>query len=171
MGTPVWCEVHVPAPGRRSWAGFRALEAFLETAVKAAGVGALSGVGGSHPIGGGDPTDCLYLELCDLQPGLVLVRETLLQQEAPRGTIVMYYLRRADEGEWVAYPVYDPEPDFVIGEPVQVIVNHRNRRTLKGVIRQIRWHKESGAFSYYLMGDGGRKVAKAYFKGDLKKVK
>jgi hypothetical protein len=67
--------------------------------------------------------------------------------------------------------LYNPEPDFAIGEPVQVIMNHRNRRTRTGVIRQVRWHKESETFSYYLMEDGGRKVAKAFFKGDLKKVK
>jgi hypothetical protein len=171
MGAPVWCEVHVPAPGRRSWTGFRALEESLATAVKAAGVGALAGVGGSHPIGGGVPTACLYLELCDLQPGLALVRETLRQQQAPRETVVRYYLRRADGGEWAAYPVYDPEPDFAVGEPVQVIPNHRNRRTRTGVIRRVRWNSESRKFSYYLMENGGRKVAKAFFKGDLKKVK
>jgi hypothetical protein len=147
------------------------LEESLATAVKSAGVGALTGAGGTHPIGGGVPTDCLYLELCDLQPGLALVRETLLRKQAPRGTVIQYYLRRADGGEWAAYPVYDSEPDFAVGEPVQVIINHRNRRTLKGVVRRVRWDKESGTFSYFLMGDGGRKVAKAFFKGDLKKVK
>src|SRR5215472_12385098 len=114
MGAPVWCEVHVPAPGRRSWSGFRALEESLATAVKVAGVSALAGAGGSHPVGGGVATDCLYLELSELQPGLALVRETLLQQQTPRGTVVQYYLRRADGGEWAEYPVYDPEPDFAV---------------------------------------------------------
>jgi hypothetical protein len=171
MGPPVWTEVHVPAPGRRSWVGFRALEESLETAVKAAGVGVLTGVGSSHLIGGGQPTDCLYLELCDLQLGLALVRETLLQQGAPRGTCIQYYLRRGEDGQWVDYPVHDPEPAFALGEAVQVIVNHRNRRTLNGVIRQVRWNNESRTFSYYLIDNDGRKVAKAFFQGDLKKVK
>jgi hypothetical protein len=81
------------------------LEEAFAAAVKASGVGGLAGVGGAHPIGGGDPTDCLYLELCDLQAGLSLVRETLLQQGAPRGTLVQYYLRSADGGQWVEYPL------------------------------------------------------------------
>jgi hypothetical protein len=171
MGAPVWCEVHVPAPGRRSWTGFRTLEESLATAVKAACVGALAGAGGTHPIGGGVPTDCLYLELCDLRRGLTLVRETLLQQQAPRETVVQYYLQRGDGGEWSEYPVYDPEPDFAVGDPVQVILNHRNRRTRKGIIRRVRWNNESRTFSYYLVEDGDQKLAKAFFKGDLKKVK
>jgi hypothetical protein len=170
MEAPVWCEVHVPAPGGRSWTGFRALEEALATAVKVAGVGALAGAGGAHPLDG-VPTDCLYLELGDLQSGLALVRETLLQQQTPQGTVVQYYLRHADGGEWAEHPVYDPEPDFAVGEPVQVIRNHLNRRTRKGVIRRVRWDQESRTFSYYLMEEGGRKVAKAFFKGDLKKVK
>lgn len=62
-----------------------------------------------------------------------------------------------------------PEPEFVQGQRVRVVLNERNRTPHEGTIRAAVWHYKLGRFHYYLL-EGGRKVSKRYAAEDLQPV-
>jgi len=62
-----------------------------------------------------------------------------------------------------------PQQEFEIGDPVEVLVNHRNSTTRTGLIARAIWHHKDACYNYYLEVDGTQ-VSKRYFAGDLARV-
>jgi len=61
------------------------------------------------------------------------------------------------------------KPELLVGQPVRVILNERNKTLHTGAIRQIIWHSKDQRFNYYIAVDG-KKVSKRYFIEDLEAI-
>jgi hypothetical protein len=59
-----------------------------------------------------------------------------------------------------------PQPTFVVGQRVRVVLNERNRTPHTGTIREIIRHFQQARYNYYLE-EGGKKVSKRYCEEDL----
>ncbi len=60
-----------------------------------------------------------------------------------------------------------PPPDFVPGQPVEVVLNGRNTTYRRGLIGEVLWHFKEGVWHYHLV-ENGKRIAKRYEARDLK---
>jgi hypothetical protein len=55
-----------------------------------------------------------------------------------------------------------PQPALHLRQPVQVILNDRNRTPHRGRIRRIFWHYTQQRWYFLLRDDSGREISKRY---------
>jgi hypothetical protein len=63
-----------------------------------------------------------------------------------------------------------PDPEFQVGDRVQVVLNNRNRTFHRGLVREVVWHIKDGRYNFYLEAKG-KKVSKRYLAEDLESVR
>jgi hypothetical protein len=62
-----------------------------------------------------------------------------------------------------------PQPDFAIGDLVEVRVGGNNQTPHVGTVRDVVWHFKDNRYNYYLIEDG-KNISKRYLAEDLARV-
>jgi hypothetical protein len=60
----------------------------------------------------------------------------------------------------------EPQPEFLLGQRVSVLVNERNHTARVGTVARVVWHHKDACYNYYLEVDG-KNVSKRYLSCDL----